>query len=144
MIWKPNVTVASVIESDGKFLLVEEHTPEGILYNQPAGHLEPGESLMEGAIRETLEESGYGFEPRAVVGIYQWRKRDTTYLRFAFAGRITHHEPERNLDEGIIAAHWLTPGEIRKDRLRSPMVWRAMEDFLSGMRYPLDIITTWR
>ena len=144
MIWKPNVTVASILESDGKFLLVEEYTGEGVLFNQPAGHLEEGESLEEGSVRETLEESGYSYRPEFLVGIYQWRKRDTTYLRFAFTGRMEHYDPDRKLDHGIIRTHWLAPDAIPLDRLRSPMVWRSIEDFLSGIRYPLDIISTWR
>ncbi len=141
MIWKPNVTVATVLEMDGKFLLVEESTSDGIRYNQPAGHLEEGESLFQAAIRETLEESAYTFEPDALVGIYQWRKQDTTYLRFAFTGRISGHDDNRKLDEGIIAAHWLHPDEVASRELRSPMVKRCVEDYLSGIRYPLDIIT---
>lgn len=144
MIWKPNVTVAAVLESDGKFLLVEEHTSKGILFNQPAGHLEPGESLIEGAIRETLEESAYTFEPEAIIGIYQWRMAETTYLRVAFTGRITAHDPSRRLDEGIIGAHWLDPQDIPENRLRSPMVSRCIADYLGGMRYPLDIIIHFR
>ena len=141
MVWKPNVTVASVLELDGKFLLVEEHTPDGVLFNQPAGHLEPGESLIEAAVRETLEESGYTFEPQAIVGIYQWQSVKTTYLRFAFTGRILAHDPERKLDEGIIRAIWLHPDEIATMRHRSPMVHQCMVDYLDGKRYPPDIIT---
>lgn len=141
MIWKPNVTVASVLELDGKFLFVEEHTPDGILLNQPAGHLEPGESLVDAAIRETLEESGYTFEPQAIVGIYQWQSGTTTYLRFAFTGQILAHDPERKLDEGIIRALWLDPDEIATRGQRSPMVSQCTVDYLDGKRYPLDIIT---
>ena len=141
MVWKPNVTVASVLELDGKFLLVEEHTPDGVLFNQPAGHLEPGESLIEAAVRETLEESGYTFKPQAIVGIYQWQSVRTTYLRFAFTGRILAHDPERKLDEGIIRAIWLHPDEIATRRHRSPMVHQCMVDYLDGKRYPPDIIT---
>ncbi len=143
MIWKPNVTVAAVIEQDGKFLLVEEQTRYGILMNQPAGHLEPGESLKEAAARETLEESAFHFEPEYLVGIYQWQGHETTYLRFAFGGRILRHDAGRGLDEGIIRTLWLSRDEIRKeiDRLRSPMVCQCVEDYLAGCRYPLDLIT---
>lgn len=144
MIWKPNVTVAAVIEQDGKFLLVEEHTSQGVLFNQPAGHLEPGESLLAAVARETLEESAYEFEPQHLLGIYRWRSpaADTTYLRFAFTGRILAHHPQQALDEGIIRASWMAPEEIRANQAhhRSPLVLRCVEDFLSGKRYPLELL----
>ena len=110
MIWKPNVTVAAIIEKDGKYLLVEEE-PEagsGLFLNQPAGHLDPGESIIQGAIRETLEETAYTFVPEYLLGIYQWHSQriDTTYLRFAFGGRVINHQPERVLDTGILRAAW--------------------------------------
>jgi 8-oxo-dGTP pyrophosphatase MutT (NUDIX family) len=144
MIWKPNVTTAAVLEQDGKFLLVEEHTAHGLLFNQPAGHLEPDESLLAATVRETLEESAYDFEPQSLIGIYRWHSAasDTTYLRFAFSGRILAHHPARALDEGIVRAAWMTPGEIRatQARHRSPLVLRCVEDYLLGKRYPLDII----
>lgn len=144
MVWKPHVTVAAVVERDGKFLLVEEHTEDGIRYNQPAGHLECRESLIDAVIRETLEETGYHFRPKALVGVYNWRNeaRDMTYLRFAFAGDVIGHEAGRALDEGIIAAHWLTPDEIRarREQHRSPLIVRCMEDCLAGRRYPLELI----
>ncbi len=145
MIWKPHVTVATVLERDGLFLLVEENTDDGIRYNQPAGHLEFGEALSDAAIRETLEETGYTCVPDALVGIYQWRKpeRDLSYLRFAFSGRVLAHDARRQLDEDIIAAHWLTPDEIRarQAQLRSPMVMRCIDDYLAGHRFPLDLLT---
>ena len=108
MIWKPNVTVAAVVEQNGRYLLVEEE-PEagsGLFLNQPAGHLDPGESIIHGAIRETLEETAYTFVPEYVLGIYQWYSHcvDTTYLRFAFGGHVTQHDPERKLDTGILQA----------------------------------------
>jgi len=144
-IWKPNVTVAAVVERDGCFLLVEEHTAGGVLFNQPAGHLDPGESLIEGVARETLEETAYSFAPTALLGIYQYRRRgaDVTYLRFAFVGRITGHDPDRPLDEGIIRAAWFTPEEIRdsREKHRSPLVVRCLEDYLAGHRYPLALLT---
>lgn len=145
MIWKPHVTVAAVIERDGKFLLVEEETDEGVQFNQPAGHLERGEALTEAVIREALEETGYGFEPKFLVGIYNWRhpSKDITYLRFAFGGEITAHDAGRRLDEGIIGARWLTLDEIRANRSlhRSPMILQCIEDWRAGRRYPLELIT---
>jgi 8-oxo-dGTP pyrophosphatase MutT (NUDIX family) len=145
MIWKPNVTVAAVIEQHGKFLLVEEHTSQGLLLNQPAGHLEANESLLAAVARETLEESAYTFEPQHLLGIYRWHapSSDTTYLRFAFTGSILAHHPERALDEGIVRAFWMTPDEIRTStsRHRSPLILRCVEDYLSGKRYPLELIT---
>ena len=144
MVWKPHVTVAAVAERDGKFLLVEEYTDDGIRYNQPAGHLECRESLTDAVIREALEETGYHFLPKALVGVYNWRNeaRDMTYLRFAFAGDVVGHEAGRALDEGIIAAHWLTPDEIRarREQHRSPLIVRCMDDWLAGRRYPLELI----
>ena len=144
MIWKPNVTVAAIIEQDGKFLLVEEHTSQGVLFNQPAGHLEEGESLLVAVAREALEESAYTFEPQHLIGIYRWRtpQSDTTYLRFAFTGRILAHHPQQALDEGIIRAVWMTPEELRasQEHHRSPLVLRCVEDYLSGKRYPLELL----
>jgi ADP-ribose pyrophosphatase YjhB (NUDIX family) len=144
MIWKPNVTVAAVLEQDGKFLLVEESTGQGIQFNQPAGHLEPDESLLAAVTRETLEESAYEFEPQHLLGIYRWHSEasNTTYLRFAFTGRILTHHPERKLDEGILRAAWMTPEEIRatQSRHRSPLILRCVEDYLAGRRYPLDLL----
>lgn len=145
MIWKPHVTVAAVLERDGRFLLVEEETDSGIRYNQPAGHLEFGESLADAVIRETIEETGHHVIPEFLVGIYNWHnaERDITYLRFAFGGVVTRHEAERPLDAGIIAAHWLTIDEIRAltPRHRSPMVMRCFDDWLAGKRYPLGVVT---
>jgi len=144
MIWKPNVTVAAVLEQDGRFLLVEETTGQGILFNQPAGHLEPDESLLAAVARETLEESAYEFEPQHLVGVYRWHSdvSNTTYLRFAFTGRILAHHPERELDAGILRAIWMTPGEIHatQARHRSPLILRCVEDYLAGRRYPLDLL----
>ena len=145
MIWKPNVTVAAVIERDGRFLLVEEETSQGVSFNQPAGHLEADESLLAAVAREVLEESAYSFTPQHLLGIYRWHapESDTTYLRFAFTGTITGHDAARQLDTGIIQAIWLTPDEIRaaQARNRSPLVLRCIEDYLAGKRYPLELIT---
>ena len=146
MIWKPNVTVAAVIERDGKFLLVEEETDDGIRFNQPAGHLECREALTDAVIREALEETGYTFDPKFIVGIYNWRNeaKDITYLRFAFAGRVGTHHGWRTLDDGIVRAVWLTLPEIRAcaERHRSPLVLQCLEDYLAGRRAPLELVHT--
>ncbi|HEU0289411.1 MAG TPA: NUDIX hydrolase [Burkholderiales bacterium] len=144
MIWKPSVTVAAVVERDGRFLLVEEETGRGSLYNQPAGHLDPGESLTEAVVRETMEETAHAFKPTALLGVYQYHHPgdDVTYIRFAFTGEITAHEADRALDHGIVRAVWLTPGEVRREasRHRSPLVLRCMDDYLAGRRYPLAVL----
>jgi ADP-ribose pyrophosphatase YjhB (NUDIX family) len=142
---RPSVTVAAVIERGGRFLLVEEEDDGRIVYNQPAGHLEQNESLVEGCRREVLEESAWHFQPRELVGIYRWsrptlRSEDAvTYLRFAFCGDLGGHEPERKLDAGIVRAVWLDIDAIRasRERHRSPLVLRCVEDYLAGRRYPL-------
>lgn len=145
MIWKPNVTVAAVIEQDGKFLMVEEETGEGLRFNQPAGHWDANESLAQGAAREALEETAYHFSPEWLLGVYRWRhpRKDITYLRFAFAGRVHGHEPQRQLDSGILRAVWLSQEEIRAsaERHRSPLVLKCVEDYLAGTRYPLELVT---
>lgn len=150
--WKPNVTVATVVAHEGRFLLVEEHTSDGLRLNNPAGHLDPGESPAQGAARETLEETAWHFTPTALVGIYLSRfARATpegadsiTYLRFAFCGTLGGFEAERTLDTGIVRAVWMTPDEIRSSaaRHRSPLVVQCMEDYLRGQRYPLELIQT--
>jgi len=144
MVWKPNVTVAAIVEHDGRFLLVEEDTERGRLFNQPAGHLDPDESLLQAVVRETLEETAYVFEPAALLGVYQYRadEEDLTYLRFAFIGKITAHEEGRALDRGIVRAVWLTVDEIRHEsgRHRSLLVLRCIEDYLAGRRYPLAVL----
>lgn len=144
MIWKPNVTVAAVIERENRFLLVEEETSQGLRFNQPAGHWEPDEKLTDGAIREVLEESAYDFEPEHLIGIYRWHapQSDTTFLRFAFSGSLCGHHPERGLDAGIVRTVWMTLDEIRatQDMHRSPLILRCCEDYLAGKRYPLDLL----
>ncbi|MDD5250447.1 MAG: NUDIX hydrolase [Rhodocyclaceae bacterium] len=143
-IWKPNVTVAALIERDGAFLLVEEETDAGIRFNQPAGHLDEGESLVAACAREALEETAWHFTPTALVGIYQWPRPqgDVTYLRFAFAGALGEHEAERPLDAGILRAVWMTPAEIEATRARhrSPLIWQCVQDWQAGRRFPLDLI----
>ena len=144
MIWKPNVTVAAVIERGGKFLFIEEESEGERVFNQPAGHWESGETLLAASIREALEESACRFLPRHLVGVYSWRHAvsDTTYLRFAFCGDIDGFEPGRALDAGIIRAVWLGAEELRgcRDRLRSPLVLRCVEDYVAGRRFPLDLV----
>ena len=144
MTWKPHVTVAAVIERDGKFLLVEERAQEGLVYNQPAGHLEPGESLVQAVQRETEEETAWGFRPQALVGIYRWPhpRKDITYLRFAFSGELLRHEPLQPLDEGIVRALWLDYSEIQQlqSQHRSPQVMRCIDDYLAGKRIGLEIL----
>jgi 8-oxo-dGTP pyrophosphatase MutT (NUDIX family) len=147
--WKPSVTVAAVIERDGRFLLVEEETADGVRLNQPAGHLDPGESLLAAAARETLEETAFAFTPRQLVGVYLWRAERTageatTYLRFAFSGELGEHDADRALDHGILRALWLTREEIaaRAALHRSPLVQRCVDDYLQGVRYPLDLLNT--
>ena len=144
--WKPNVTVAAVIEKEGRFLLVEEETSTGLMLNTPAGHLDPGESPAEGCARETLEETAHRFTPTALVGIYMARTRsrsqDVTYMRFAFAGDLGEQEAGRALDHGIVRTLWMTPEEIRSsvDRHRSPLLLQCMEDYLAGERHPLSLV----
>jgi 8-oxo-dGTP pyrophosphatase MutT (NUDIX family) len=150
--WKPSVTVAAVIERDGRFLLVEEETPEGLRLNNPAGHLDPGESLLEAVAREVLEETACSFTPQALLGVYMSRFRraaradraaqDVTYLRFAFCGSVGAPDPARRLDHGIVRTLWLTPDEIRAsvDRHRSPALLRGLEDYLGDKRLPLDTV----
>lgn len=148
-IWKPHVTVAAIIERDGKFLLVEEEVDDGhggieLRYNQPAGHLDEGESLIAACARETLEESAWQFTPRHLVGVYQWRRpaRDITYLRFAYCGDLGEYDAQRTLDQGIVQALWLTPAEAeaRRERHRSPLVMQCIADYLAGQRFPLDLV----
>ena len=148
--WKPSVTVAAVIERQGRFLLVEEETPEGLRLNTPAGHLDPGESPEQGCARETLEETAHHFRPTALVGIYLSRFQraatgeDVTYLRICFCGELGAHDPQRPLDHGIVRTLWMTPDEIRASvaRHRSPLLLRCVEDYLAGVRLPLSAITT--
>ena len=125
-IWKPNTTVAAIIERDNKFLLVEETTDRGNRFNQPAGHLEDGETLIQAVIRETMEESAYDFMPEALLGVYHWKHphNDTTYLRFAFIGKAGVHYPTQELDDSILRAVWMSVDEIREKQnlMRSPQV----------------------
>ena len=139
-----HVTVATVVERDGKFLFVEETIDGRTVLNQPAGHWDPGETLAQGAVRETLEETGWDVELSALLGVYEYEPGDLDhgFLRFAYAGKALRHHPDRKLDEGIVRAVWLTPAELRRERKRhrSPMVERCVEDFARGLRYPLDFV----
>jgi 8-oxo-dGTP pyrophosphatase MutT (NUDIX family) len=148
--WKPSVTVAAIIESEGRYLLVEEETPEGLRLNNPAGHLDPGESPEQGVAREALEETAFAFRPTALVGIYLSRFQrertgeDITYRRFAYCGALGDFDPHRSLDRGIVRTLWMTPDEVRAStaRHRSPLVLRCIEDHLAGRRFALDTVQT--
>ena len=148
--WKPSVTVAAIIEREGRYLLVEEHTPEGLRLNNPAGHLDPGESPEQAVAREALEETAHSFTPTGLVGVYLSRFQrpatgeDITYLRFAFCGELGAFDPGRTLDDGIVRTLWMTPDELRAstDRHRSPLVLRCIEDHLAGQWYPLTLVRT--
>lgn len=144
MQWKPNVTVAAIAENEGRFLLVEEDAGNGIVFNQPAGHLEKNETLIAAVKREVLEETAWVFEPRSLVGVYLYPNphQDITYLRFCFAGKCLEHHADAPLDDGILRAVWLSRDEIesRRDRLRSPMVLNCINDYLAGKQYPLDLL----
>jgi len=143
-VWKPHVVVAAVIEEGGRFLMVEEHTDEGLRFNQPAGHLEAGETLLDAVRREVFEETAHHFEPQALLGIYRWesRARARTYLRFAFLGQTSGYDPTARLDANILRAVWMTPDEIRAVAAhhRSPLVARCLDDYQAGRRYPLDLL----
>jgi len=146
--WKPSVTVAAVVARDGRYLLVEEQTREGVRLNNPAGHLDPEESLQQAVVREVLEETACRFKAEAVVGVYLSRFRradgeDVTYLRFAFCGSVSDPDPSLKLDDGILRTVWMTPDEVRASqaRHRSPLVLQSIEDHLAGRRYPLQLLT---
>ena len=147
--WKPSVTVAAVIERDGRYLLVEEHTADGLRLNTPAGHLEPGESPQSGAVREALEETGRHFTPEALVGVYLAASADaqgqpTTWVRFAFCGPASEPVPGQALDSGIVRTLWMTPAEVEasQGRHRSPLVWRCVQDHALGQRFALTVVHT--
>lgn len=144
VVWRPRVTVATVVEADGRFLLVEERIRGELVFNQPAGHLEPHESLLDAAVRETLEETGWTVELTDLIGIFRWDTADASaqYLRFAFAGRPLRHDARHTLDEGIVRALWLTREEVAAQaaRLRGPLVLGNIDAWLAGKRYPLDIV----
>jgi 8-oxo-dGTP pyrophosphatase MutT (NUDIX family) len=144
MIWTPHVTVAAVIEQHGRFLLVKERESGRTVLNQPAGHLEDGESLISAVIRETLEETGWHFRPEAIIGLYRWRHpyKGITYLRATFSGCGLSHDAEHPLDEGIEETLWMSLADLRRhpELLRSPLVIKSIEDYLAGTRYPLSVL----
>lgn len=150
MIWKPDVTVAAVVEREGHFLCVEERVRSRLVINQPAGHLEKGESLVQAVVREALEETAWHFVPQSIVGVYLWNQAartadgpSRTFLRVAFHGSVTHQEGGRTLDTGIERAVWLSREQLaaRQARLRSPLVMRCIDDYLAGRRFPLEVLT---
>lgn len=146
--WKPSVTVAAVIEREGRFLLVEEHTAEGLRLNNPAGHLDPGESPEQAVVRETLEETMRAFQPEALLGIYLSRfqraatDEDVTYMRLAYCGSVGEELPGLQLDSGIVRTLWMTLDELRasRERHRSALLLRCVEDYVAGRRYPLGLV----
>jgi 8-oxo-dGTP pyrophosphatase MutT (NUDIX family) len=143
--WKPSVTVAAVIERQGKFLLVEEIIDGRRVLNQPAGHLDPGETLAEACAREVLEETAHRLEPTGLVGVYRWRyaAKDVTFLRFCFRGKLSGEDAGRSLDKQIVALHWLTPAQLAARRVehRSPLVQKCVDDFLAGRNFPLALLS---
>ena len=144
MSWNSHITVACVIEREGRFLLVEEQTADGLLLNQPAGHWDEGETLHAAALRETLEESAWEVELTAVLGLYAYKPAhlDHGFLRVAFAAKALRHHPQQPLDSGIERALWMSRDELAAcaERHRSPMVLRGVDDYLAGKRYPLDLL----
>jgi 8-oxo-dGTP pyrophosphatase MutT (NUDIX family) len=142
---RPRVTVASVVERDGRFLVVEERTNSGdVVINQPAGHVEHGETLLEAAVRETFEETAWHFTPEFLVGVYLWTHPtgSSSYLRVCFGGSVGEHQADSPLDEPILSTHWLSRDELQAQhgRLRSPLVLGVIDDYLAGERYPLDVL----
>lgn len=146
MVWKPHVTVAAIIERDQHFLVVEEHTDHGHAFNQPAGHLEAGESLLDAVKREVREETARDFEPEALVAVQLWRKSEQhpQFLRFCFTGSVSGQHMDRQLDSDIIATHWLTRNQLaaNPDTLRSPLVLLSIDAYLAGQRHPLSLLQT--
>jgi 8-oxo-dGTP pyrophosphatase MutT (NUDIX family) len=152
--WKPSVTVAAIIEQGGRYLLIEEHTPEGLRLNNPAGHLEAGEDPVSACAREAIEETAHPFLPEHLVGVYLSRfqrpargerpAEDITYLRFAFGGQLGAHDPQRSLDDGIVRTVWMSLEEVRAsvERHRSPLVLQCIEDHARGQRFPLEVLYT--
>jgi 8-oxo-dGTP pyrophosphatase MutT (NUDIX family) len=140
----PEITVAAIAETDGRFLVVEERINRRLVFNQPAGHVEQGESLLTAVIRETREETAWRFEPKSLIGVYLWRSPESgvTTMRFAFEGTVDDHQPELALDHGIVCTHWLSRTDLqeREERLRSPLVMRCIEDYLTGLRQPITSV----
>ena len=144
--WNPEVTVAAIVEKDGRFLMIEERAGGRLVLNQPAGHLEDRETLLEAVIRETREETAWRFHPEALVGVYLWRNPvdERSFLRFAFCGRVDDHRPTLPLDIGIVRTAWMSHDQLlaQTPRLRSPMVMRCLDDYLRGSRQPLESVAS--
>ena len=141
---KPEITVAAITEDNGRFLLVEERINQRLVFNQPAGHVEHGESLLAAVIREVREETAWRFAPEALIGVYLWRSPESgvTTMRFAFSGTVDDHQASQPLDHGIVGTHWLSPSDLRQReaRLRSPLVLRCVQDYLAGNRQPVGSV----
>jgi 8-oxo-dGTP pyrophosphatase MutT (NUDIX family) len=140
----PDITVAAVTETDGRFLVVEERINRRLVFNQPAGHVERGETLLDAVIREVREETAWGFEPKLLLGVYLWRNPASgrATMRFAFTGTVMDHHAQQPLDRGIVCTHWLSKADLmqREPQLRSPLVLRCVEDYLGGTRMPLESV----
>ena len=141
---KADITVAAVTENDGRFLVVEERINRRLVFNQPAGHVEHGETLIDAVVREVREETAWGFVPQALLGVYVWLNPTSgrSYMRFAFTGTVEDHDARQPLDRGIVTTHWLSRDDLRKREpsLRSPLVLRCIEDYLGGIRRPLELV----
>jgi 8-oxo-dGTP pyrophosphatase MutT (NUDIX family) len=141
----PEITVAAIAETDGRFLVVEERINQRLVFNQPAGHVEQGESLLTAVIRETREETAWRFHPKSLIGVYLWRSPESgvTTMRFAFSGIVDDHQPGQALDQGIVGTHWLSRSNLqeRQQQLRSPLVLRCIEDYLSGQHQPIASVS---
>ena len=144
-VWRPSVTVAAILERDGRFLFVEEMQEGRRVLNQPAGHLDPEETLLAACAREVMEETAHRFEPTGLVGIYRWHYQpaDVTFLRFCFSGSVFEFDSSRTLDKEILALHWLTPKELqqRSSMHRSPLVQQCVDDYLAGHNFPLTVLS---
>jgi 8-oxo-dGTP pyrophosphatase MutT (NUDIX family) len=140
----PEITVAAIAETDGRFLVVEERINRRLVFNQPAGHVEQGESLLSAIIRETREETAWRFHPKSLIGVYLWRSPESgvTTMRFAFGGIVDDHQPQQALDHGIVRTHWMSRTDLqhREQQLRSPLVMRCIEDYLAGQRQPIAAV----
>ena len=145
MTWRPDLTVAAIVQRDDRFLIVEERIRSRLVFNQPAGHVEDGESILDAVVRETLEETAWHFQPRHLLGLYLWRNAESgrSFLRVAIGGEVSAHEPQRALDHGIIAAHWLSREQLlaQPSRLRSPLVLTCIDDHLAGRRHELSALS---
>lgn len=145
-VWRPHVTVACIVASGDRYLMVEEDVNGRVAYNQPAGHLDDGESLLQAAVRETREETGWMVEPTHLVGVHQWRSDEhgDMIVRFSFAARPLSHDPQQPLDVGIRKALWMTRHEITElgEQLRSPLILMSIDDWLAGQRLPLSAVTS--